>query len=51
MNEIVYSVFFDVANSIVSTGQTYFGQHLASSAQKAIKLRGAGVVRHRLDNS
>jgi hypothetical protein len=43
-------LFFDAGNSIFSTGKANFEQYLASSAQKAIKLRGARVVCHWLNN-
>ena len=44
------SGFSNAGNGIVSTEQAHFGRHPAPSAQKAVKLRGARVVRHRFDN-
>ena len=43
--------FFGAGHGIGCPRQANFGQHLASSAQKTIKLRGAGVVCDWLDNS
>jgi len=45
------SGFFNAGNGIVSTEQAHFGRHPAPTAQKAIKLRGAGVVCNWFDNA
>mgnify|MGYP003633233995 CR=1 FL=1 len=42
--------FSNAGNSVVSSRHVDFEQHPAASAQKAVKLRGARVVRHRFDN-
>jgi hypothetical protein len=43
--------FSNAGNGIVSTEQAHFGRHPAPFAQKAIKLRGAGVVCDWSDNA
>jgi len=44
------TMLFGAVHHIVSSRQAHFGQHPASPAQKAIKLRGAGAIRHWFNN-
>ena len=45
------SGFFDAGHSIVSPRQADFEQDTAASAQKTVKLRGAGIVCNWSDNA
>ena len=52
MYALVSVLFFDAVNSIVSTGQAHTVYGAVAQAQtKAGGLRGAGALRHWLDNS
>jgi hypothetical protein len=45
------TMLFGVVRRIFSTGQAYFEQHRATSAQKAIKLCGARAIRYWFNNA
>ena len=44
------TMFFGVDNNVVSPRQAHFEQRTAASAQKTIKLRGAGTIRYWFNN-
>ena len=43
--------FFGAGHGIVSAEHANFEQDTTAFAQKAVKLRGAGVIRHWFDNA